>query len=110
MEYSAVTQPRPVLRSQPGTPCSMVALVSTRVLPKETRTEPSAVWTNPGVRVRGRSCAGVRPPGRKNSERPFIEGLYGRLERGRGRSGSGSEPGKQSISNPDRELIDITLK
>jgi hypothetical protein len=43
MEYSAVTQPRPELRSQPGTPCSMVALVSTRVLPQETSTEPSAV-------------------------------------------------------------------
>ena len=34
IEYSAVTQPRPELRSQPGTPCSMVALVRTRVLPK----------------------------------------------------------------------------
>ena len=43
MAYSAVTQPRPELRSQPGTPCSMVALVSTRVLPSETSTEPSAV-------------------------------------------------------------------
>ena len=43
MAYSAVTHPRPELRSQPGTPCSMVALVSTRVLPSATSTEPSAV-------------------------------------------------------------------
>ena len=75
MAYSAVTQPRPELRSQPGTPCSMVALVSTRVLPKETSTEPSAVWTKPGVRVSGRSWAGVLPPGRKT--RACIGRLYG---------------------------------
>ena len=66
MEYSAVTQPRPELRSQPGTPCSTVALVRTRVLPSETRTEPSAVWTKLGSSVSGRSWLGGRPPGRKN--------------------------------------------
>ncbi len=45
MPYSAVTQPRPELRSQPGTPCSMVALQRTRVLPDSMRTEPSAMET-----------------------------------------------------------------
>ena len=65
MEYSAVTQPRPELRSQAGTPGSMVALQRTRVFPRETRTEPSAVWTKPGARASGRSWSGVRPPGRK---------------------------------------------
>jgi hypothetical protein len=70
MAYSAVTQPRPELRSQPGTPCSMVALVRTRVLPSETSTEPSAVWTKPGVRESGRSWPGVRPPGRKKGSAP----------------------------------------
>ena len=75
--YSAVTHPRPELRSQPGTPCSIVALVSTRVFPSVTSTEPSAVWTNPGVRVSGRNWAGCRPPGRKK----FLESLkfIGRL-------------------------------
>jgi hypothetical protein len=43
--YSAVTQPRPELRSQPGTPCSMVALQRTRVLPASMRTEPSGMAT-----------------------------------------------------------------
>jgi hypothetical protein len=45
MPYSAVTQPRPELRIQPGTPVSMVALQRTRVLPVSMRTEPSAVAT-----------------------------------------------------------------
>ena len=75
IEYSAVTQPRPELRSQPGTPCSMVAQVSTRVLPSETRTEPSAVCTKPGVRVSGRSWPGLLPPGRREREVANIEGL-----------------------------------
>ena len=43
MPYSAVTQPRPELRSQPGTPVSTVALQRTRVWPVSMRTEPSAV-------------------------------------------------------------------
>src|SRR5215472_14139838 len=82
MAYSAVTQPRPELRSQPGTPGSMVALVSTRVLPSSTSTDPSAVWTKFGVSARGRSAPGARPPERKNGS--GIGALYGRPEGGRG--------------------------
>ena len=42
MEYSAVTQPLPVPRSQGGPRSSSEAVHSTRVSPKETRQEPSA--------------------------------------------------------------------
>src|ERR1035437_9799538 len=89
MECSAVTQPRPELRSQPGTPCSMVALVRTRVFPNETSTEPSAVWTKPGVSESARSWAGVLPPGRKNGTEACIGELYesrARRQFGRGTS------------------------
>jgi hypothetical protein len=55
MAYSAVTHPRPELRSQLGTPFSIVALHSTRVCSTEIKTEPSAVRTKSGVRVSGRS-------------------------------------------------------
>src|ERR1035437_4178009 len=103
MEYSAVTQPRPALRSQPGTPCSTVAQVSTRVLPSETSTEPSAVWTKPGVRTSGRSWTGVLPPGRKKEEDsgPCIEGLYGNRPRGQprpARKSSRFQDGKTALS------------
>src|SRR5256885_7132510 len=74
MAYSAVTQPRPELRSQPGTPGSMVALVSTRVFPRDTRTDPSAVWTKLGVSASARSSWGARPPGRKKAS--GIPALY----------------------------------
>ena len=40
--YSAVTQPRPCPRSQPGTLSSTLAAQSTRVLPQLIRAEPSA--------------------------------------------------------------------
>jgi len=52
-------------------------LHSTGVFPSETSTEPSAVWTKPGVRESGRSWEGVRPPGRKN-----ISGMEELYERG----------------------------
>ena len=42
MLYSAVTQPRPLPRIQPGTRSSMVAAQMTRVSPTRMRTEPSA--------------------------------------------------------------------
>ena len=42
MLYSAVTQPRPLPRIQPGTRSSMVAAQMTRVSPTRIRTEPSA--------------------------------------------------------------------
>ncbi len=63
--YSAVTQPRPELRIQLGTPVSMVALQRTRVLPLSMSTEPSAVATNPGVKRTGRRASAARPSGRK---------------------------------------------
>ena len=66
MPYSAVTQPRPELRSQPGTPVSMVALQRTRVLPVSMRTEPSGVETYPGVNLRVRGWSAVRESGRKS--------------------------------------------
>ena len=66
MAYSAVTQPRPELRSQPGTPGSMVALVSTRVFPRETNTDLPRSERNWGS-ARGAVSGGTRPPGRKNS-------------------------------------------
>ena len=43
MEYSAVTQPLPVLRRNGGTVSSMVAAHSTCVLPTLINAEPSAV-------------------------------------------------------------------
>ena len=43
IEYSAVTQPLPVLRIQRGTSSSMDAVQSTRVLPKVTSTEPGVI-------------------------------------------------------------------
>ena len=43
MEYSAVTQPLPEPRRNPGTVSSMEAAHSTRVLPTSINTEPSAV-------------------------------------------------------------------
>src|SRR5581483_8277 len=77
MAYSAVTHPRPELRSHPGTPGSIVALVSTRVLPNETSTEPSAVCTNPVVSVRGRIFPAARPSERNVEEGIVcIKGLY----------------------------------
>jgi hypothetical protein len=42
MEYSAVTQPLPLPRSHGGPFSSREAVQSTRVLPKDTRQEPSA--------------------------------------------------------------------
>jgi len=42
MLYSAVTQPLPLPRSQPGTRSSMVTAQMTRVSPTRISTEPSA--------------------------------------------------------------------
>jgi hypothetical protein len=67
MAYSAVTHPRPELRSQLGTPFSIVALHKTRVYPAEIRTDPSAVRTKPGVSVKGRSSLIPRPSLRKKA-------------------------------------------
>jgi hypothetical protein len=42
MPYSAVTQPRPLLRRKGGTPSCTEAAHSTRVAPKAINAEPSA--------------------------------------------------------------------
>src|SRR5271157_6361140 len=103
MEYSAVTQPRPALRSQPGTPGSMVAQVRTRVLPSETSTEPSAVWTKPGVRESGRSSCGLLPPGRKNVPGACIGGLYGKRAASGVMGGAGFKTGNRDLRGPEQE-------
>ena len=58
MPYSAVTQPLPVLRSQPGTRSSTLALHSTRVRPMWTSAEPSACDITPRSMRNGRGVAG----------------------------------------------------
>jgi hypothetical protein len=40
--YSAVNQPSPLQRKNPGTPALMLAVQMTLVCPNETSTEPSA--------------------------------------------------------------------
>ena len=64
MPYSAVTQPRPVLRIQGGTRSSTEAVHSTWVSPNFTRQEPSAWREKPGSRETVRSWSGARPEGR----------------------------------------------
>jgi hypothetical protein len=64
MPYSAVTQPRPVLRKKGGTRSSTEAVHSTWVSPKRARHEPSAYLAKPGSRVTGRIASGGRPEGR----------------------------------------------
>lgn len=78
MPYSAVTHPRPVLRSHAGTPCSMVALQRTRVWPMSMRTDPSGMEAYPGVRRTGRIWSNWRPEGRKKAVcviRPIVRGV-----------------------------------
>src|SRR3569623_666375 len=63
MPYSAVTQPPPSFFHD-GPRSSTLALQSTRVSPKLTRTEPSACLVKPRWMVTVRSWSGVRPEGR----------------------------------------------
>src|SRR5690606_14720622 len=62
--YSAVTQPRPLPRRKPGTFSSTLAVHSTRVSPKLTRTEPSACRVKRRWRLTARIWSGARPLGR----------------------------------------------
>src|SRR5690606_28314069 len=64
MPYSAVTQPWPLPRSQPGTLVSTEAVHRTLVLPKATRQEPSAFMATLRSRVTARISEGCRPDGR----------------------------------------------
>ena len=65
MPYSAVTQPRPVLRKNGGTRSSTLAVHSTWVPPKRTRQEPSAYLEKPGSRLISRKASRARPEARK---------------------------------------------
>src|SRR5580698_5896395 len=60
IEYSAVTQPFPEPRRNPGTDSSIDAAHSTRVLPISISTEPSAVSRYSVVIVTGRIWPGSR--------------------------------------------------
>ena len=66
MEYSAVSQPpgTPCIFIQRGTSSWMVAAQMTRVLPKETSTEPLAWGAMPGMKVTSRSWLAGRWSGR----------------------------------------------
>src|SRR4051794_15127132 len=64
MPYSAVTQPRPLPRSQPGSEVSTDAVHSTRVSPNATRQLPSAWRVKPGSMTIARIWSGARPEGR----------------------------------------------
>jgi hypothetical protein len=55
MEYSAVTQPLPVLRRNGGTVVSTLAAQSTCVFPALMKAEPSAVFRKPGTISTGRN-------------------------------------------------------
>ena len=61
--YSAVTQPRPWPASQRGTPSCTEAVQITRVSPVEISAEPSALRTNPGSIVIGRSSSAAAAAG-----------------------------------------------
>src|SRR5207248_2133700 len=60
--YSAVIHPSPRPLRHPGTPGSMLAVHSTRVLPNETRQLPSAYSATPRSSESGRSASLGRPP------------------------------------------------
>ncbi|OQB38378.1 MAG: hypothetical protein BWY09_01354 [Candidatus Hydrogenedentes bacterium ADurb.Bin179] len=66
MAYSAVTQPRFCPRIQAGVLDSKVAVQITRVSPKDTSTDPEAVFTKFRVMVTGRRASGPRPSDRLN--------------------------------------------
>src|SRR5580704_18654095 len=64
MPYSAVTQPRPVLRRNGGTRSSTVAVHSTCVSPNFAKHEPSAYLENPVSSDTARIASKARPEGR----------------------------------------------
>src|SRR5437764_11791477 len=61
MAYSAVSQPSPRPRRQPGTPSSTETVQSTRVRPNETRHEPSALGAACRSSEMARSASDDRP-------------------------------------------------
>src|SRR5687767_9300852 len=75
MPYSAVTQPLPPPRSQPGTCSARLAVQSTCVSPNRTRQEPSACLATPRSREMRRSSSGSRFDGRiQNAQVPGSAG------------------------------------
>ena len=62
--YSAVTQPLPEPRRQPGTCSSTMAVQITRVLPAAMSTDPVALVMKPVSMMIGRSSAGCLPSAR----------------------------------------------
>ena len=80
MPYSAVTQPWPESRSQPGTRSSTVAVIITLVSPKLVRHEPSACLATSGSRVTARSASAARPEG-LSVNLVFMSGLLPRPPR-----------------------------
>src|SRR5688500_566365 len=64
IEYSAVTQPRPLPRSQGGIRSSTEAVQITLVRPISTRTDPEAKSVKSRVKLRGRRSSGPRPSAR----------------------------------------------
>ena len=61
IEYSAVTQPRPLPRSHGGTRSSTDAVHSTRVMPNSTSTEPAANSVKSRVNASGAQVVGLAP-------------------------------------------------
>ena len=94
IEYSAVTQPLPVPLIHRGTSSSTDAVQSTRVRPKLTSTDPSAMSVKSRSKVMGRSSSTARPSDLVMrtcswSNKPFVGG--GELDR-RAEGGLGLGP------------------
>ena len=64
IEYSAVTQPSPLPRSQGGRRSSTLAVQITLVCPNDTSTDPSACLVKWGSKLMARISSGARPEGR----------------------------------------------
>jgi len=78
------------------------------VLPSETSTEPSAVWTKPGVSDSVRSWSGVLPPGGKSRDahKEILRETASRVNWGK----AGFKAGKPDVPDPERELQSNRLK
>ncbi len=74
IEYSAVTQPRPLPRNHGGTRSSTDAVHSTRVLPNSTSTEPAANSVKSRVNASARRSSGSRPSRRIPTGSPGVIG------------------------------------
>src|SRR3954451_24169505 len=113
IEYSAVTQPRPLPVSQRGTPFVKLAVHSTRVSPKLISALPSACLLQPRSMVTGRRASLSRPSMRvmmpfglggaaragRSGSRKRDRSRFERLDRGAlGAEKAGRDP-------PERDLV-----